>query len=162
MNFYKSLITPFKNFEYKGNLDYSGFSFEKYYPLLGIKTCEVDFEAYREEDETLMAYAYIKATLLIADSRDLTPFEYPLEIETDFQILNSIEEEGEGYIYKENAIPLEELILLIVKGEIPISPHKEETPLPESGEGYSFVDEDNQSDDKERVIFEEERKEEES
>ena len=62
----------------------------------------------------------------------------------------------------ENAIPLEELILLIVKGEIPISPHKEETPLPESGEGYSFVDEDNQSDDKERVIFEEERKEEES
>ena len=105
MKFYKSLVSSFKNFEYNGDLDYSSYSFEKYFPLLGIPSCEVEFEAYRNEEEKLMVYVYAEANLTLSDSRDSKPFAYPITVENEFQILDSIDEEGEGYVYPENAKP---------------------------------------------------------
>ena len=159
MKFYKSLISSFKNFEYNGPLDFSSFDFGKYFPLLGIKDCSVEFEDYRNEEEKLMVYVYAQATLSLSDARDSAPFDSPIEVESEFQILDSIGEEGEGYVYKENAIEVEELVLLVLKSEIPLAPTRSDSTLPPSGEGYDVLKEEDVTDDPSMIILPEEKEE---
>ena len=157
MKLYKSLVTDRKGFEYAGDIDYSAFDLSPYFPLLKIPSCYVEIEAYRDEDEKLFVYVYAEAELILSDARDASEFPYPLTIEEEFQILDSIEEEGEGYVYSENAIELDALVLSLLKSALPLAPRKEDSKLPPSQEDCSFFLEGEEPKEGDELVLEEEK-----
>ena len=147
----KNLITPAKPFVYEGPLDVSLFSPRPGYGVKSLLSCDVEAEIYLEEDEyasspRLFASIYAKSALLREDSRSLEEFEQTVEVDEEVEILNSILDEGEGYVFPERSFDLEELVYAMIHSDLPPA-RREDTPLPEGGIGYEVHREGQEKDE---------------
>lgn len=146
----KNLITPARPFVYSGPLDVSLFSPRPGYGVKEIKTCEVEAEVFVEEDEyspspRLFAYVSGKATLVRIDSRNLEEYEEEAEIDDEVEILSSLLDEGEGYVFPERTFELEELVFAMILTDLPPA-RRDSTSLPDSGEGYEVYEQGEEND----------------
>ena len=135
MKIYRSSITPARPLELEEEVDLSKKDFASAYPLLGIRDAYVEGLIERNDD-FLTANIYVSAVLVLSDARTREPFEYPVEVDDVYDLLQSPEEEGDGYIFPGNSFELEDLIFSILRSQVPIAPKKEDSALPEAREGY--------------------------
>ena len=148
MKIYRSSITDARPLELQEELDYSSRDFSSSYPLLGIKDAYVEGLIERN-DEFLTANIYVSAILILADARTRESFEHPVEVDDIYDLLESPEEEGEGYIFPGNYFELEELVYSILRSQVPLAPKKEGSELPPDGDGYTVYSADYLSDEAE-------------
>ncbi|MCR5491785.1 MAG: hypothetical protein K6F32_06635, partial [Bacilli bacterium] len=141
MKIHKNSVMEARPLELDEELDFSQWDFSSSYPLLGIKDAHVDGIVERN-DEFLTANLYVCATLILSDARTCEAFEEPVEVEDIYDLLDSPEQEGDGYIFEGKVIELEQLVYSILRSQVPIAPRKEDSELPKGGEGYEVYSAD--------------------
>ena len=141
MIFYRSAVTPSRPLIFDEDIDFSGISFAKDFPLLGISSCHVK-GIVEKNGEFLTLNAEIKATLTLADSRTLKPFNYPVSSKEVFDLLESNEQDGEGYVYPDNKIDLTDVIYHALRSLVPAKPLKKGSKLPKGIEGVNVYTQD--------------------
>jgi hypothetical protein len=141
MKIYRSQIRPNKSLDVDEDYSFSAEDCAGEYPLLEVKECH--FKATFFDDEGILRAEYsVKGIYALSDSRTLAPFASPFEDSGVVDILSSVEEEGDGYIFPGTYFSSEELAHKIIKTLIPVSPHQDDSSLPESGEGYNVYSDD--------------------
>lgn len=141
MRIYRSQVRPNKSLRVDEDYSFSSDDCAGEYPLLEVKECH--FEAtFFNDDGILRAEYSIKGTYVLSDSRTLAAFASPFEDSGEVDILSSVEEEGDGYIFSGTFFSSEELAHKIIKTLIPVSPHQNGSALPKSGDGYNVYSDD--------------------
>lgn len=111
------------------------------YPILKVLKCHYECKVAKIGDYAQAEYD-IKATLVVADSRDNVPFEKKIAFVENFDILNEEDNAGEGFIVSESEIDLDELAFRAICSFLPIRLTRPDSPLPESGKGYRVLSEE--------------------
>ena len=135
MKIYRSSIPTGRPLELDEPIDFSGRDFARDYPLLGIKDAHIKGIVERN-GQILTVNATVSGTLVLSDSRDLKPFDYPVSEKDVFDLLPEESEESEGYVFAENCIELEEVVYAYLRSFVPIKPLRKGSRIPTSGEGY--------------------------
>lgn len=121
------------------------------YPVFEVKKCHYDVKVTRVGDYVVASYD-IKATLLVADSRDNVPFSKTFAVKEDVDILEEEDTAGEGFVVSGNEIDLEELALRLLISALPIRlVRSKKASLPKSGKGYRVISEDDYAKEKEEA-----------
>lgn len=141
MRVYRSQVRPNKPLELCESYSFSRIDCEGEYPLLEVPSCRFE-AAFFDDDGHLVASYRVFGEWVLSDSRTAEEFLSSFEEEGEAEILSSFEEEGEGYVFPGTFLESEELAHKIVKTLVPLSPHKEGSSLPEGGEGYKVVAEE--------------------
>ncbi len=140
MKIYRNLVKEGHPLELEEDIVFSREECQNDYPLLSIPSCHAKLLIENVDDFLTCDYSLV-GEMELSDSRTAKPFLLKFEDSDLIDLLQNEEEEGEGYIFPGTFIQSEELIHKIIRTLVPISPHQEDSPLPESGEGYSFVEE---------------------
>ena len=141
MRIYRNSIAPGKPLELDEDICLSKRDFSSTYPLLDIKRAHIEGILEKEEGNFLTANCLIEALVTLADARTGKPFDYQISVDDIYDLLESEEEDGDGYIFPGNGIELDDFVFAVIKSNIPLAPHAEESLLPENGEGYSVYEE---------------------
>jgi uncharacterized metal-binding protein YceD (DUF177 family) len=118
------------------------------YPLLGIKKCHYEAKVSKVGDYAHASY-HIEATLLLADSRDNSPFTDNVTLDEDVDLLEEEDEVGEGYVVPGTSIDLDEIAYKIIASSLPISVSRHKSSLPKNGKGYRVLTEEEAAKEKE-------------
>lgn len=140
MRIHRNSLSPYKNVELDEEIVFDKLP-DNAYPILGIKNCYLKGEAYEEEGKAFV-YVDLFATLVLADSRSGSPFEEDYHIEEEVPLLLEDDPVGEGYVLDKLILDTKELAYCLLHEEVPIKPLAKDSYLPESGEGYSVIAED--------------------
>jgi uncharacterized metal-binding protein YceD (DUF177 family) len=84
----------------------------------------------------------IKADLVLMDSLDGALFEEKINLEEDCDLLEEMDEEGEGYLAPGSVIDLDDIALRIIISSFPIKVTRPNSSLPKSGKGYRVLSEE--------------------
>ena len=140
MIIYRSLIkenpTPVDE-----DIAFSKEDFASTFPLLGVNSCHLEGEFFKDEGMLVFA-GRLTGEALLSDARTCEAFSSPIDLEVDVDLLSNIEEEGEGYVFPENKISTHDLALCLIRSSTPIAPLQEGSKLPSSGEGYTVSTEE--------------------
>jgi uncharacterized metal-binding protein YceD (DUF177 family) len=121
------------------------------YPICQVQKAHYDVKITRIGDYVVASYR-IKATLLVADSRDNVPFSKTFSVQEDVDVLEEEDTAGEGFLVSGNEIDLEELALRVLVSSLPIRlVRSEKAPLPKSGKGFRVLSEDDYAKEKEEA-----------
>ena len=135
----KSALFPNRELSYAVDTDFA--AYELRYPLRKVKKCHYEVMATKLNNYPHLSYM-IEATLSLEDSRDAVIFDKETRIEEEVDILDSEDDEGEGYIVEGSSIDLDEICLSIIESSLPIKVLREDSSLPKSGKGYNILSED--------------------
>ena len=152
MRIYRSQVRPSKPIDIDETYSFSRENCEKEYPLTEIPACHFEASFY-DEDGYLCCSYHVSGSWILVDGRTSKEFSSSFEDEGDIDILSSFEEEGEGYVFPGTFLESEELAHKIVKTLVPVSPHQEGSELPEGGEGYSVLTEEEATSEKSESPF---------
>lgn len=141
MKIHKNSVMEARPLELDEEIDFSARDFSSAYPLLGIKEAHVEGIIERNDD-FLTANIYVSGILILSDARTCEPFEQFVEVDDIYDLLDTPEQEGEGYIFEGMTIELDDLVFSILRSQVPIAPKKEGSELPKSGEGYNVYSSD--------------------
>ncbi len=141
MRIYRSQVTPSKPLDVDETYSFSRNVCEKEYPLLEIPNCHFEARFY-DADGRLKCEYRVSGSWALSDSRTSKEFSSEFEEEGDIDLLSSFEEEGDGYVFPGTFLESEELAHKITKSLVPISPHQDGSPLPDGGEGYAVLTEE--------------------
>lgn len=121
-------------------------------PLVDILSCHVKVTAVNFNDY-VEVNAQVVAEVKVISSYSLKPFTYIMHTHDNLHFGAVIEEGDEDIIlYKGNEIHLDEYLFSLIKSSIPLCPKAKGEKLPESGEGYRVLTEDEfNKEDKERL-----------
>ena len=143
----KASIVKGRTLSFSQDTVFSGYPL--HYPVLGVKKCHYDVKITRLGDYAVAAYQ-IKATLLVADSRDNVPFSKAFSVTEDVDLLEEEDTTGEGYLVSGSEIDLEELALRVLASALPIRLLRSgQVSLPQSGKGYRVLSEEEYAQEKE-------------
>lgn len=140
MKIYRNLVKEGHPLELEEDLAFSSIDCQNDYPLLSVPSCHAKMIIENVDDFLTCDYS-ISGTMELSDSRTAKPFTQEFEDSDLIDLLQSEEEEGEGYIFPGTFLESEDLAHKIIRTLVPISPHQENSPLPMSGDGYSFIEE---------------------
>ena len=140
MKIYRSFITPSRPVEVDEDIDFSRDDFSSFYPLRGIKNAHLS-GTIQKEGERLVMDAHVQADLILADARDNTSFDYPVDFDEWFILLENELDDEEGYVFPHNLIEPKDICFELLRGQVPIKPLKPNSKMPKSGEGYTFYEE---------------------
>lgn len=144
MRIYRSQVTPNRPLSVNEAYSFSRKDCEKEYPLVEIPSCL--FEAEFFDDDGFLSCRYrVSGSWVLVDGRTAKEFSSSFADEGEISILSSFEEDGDGYLFPGTFFASEELAHKIVKTLVPLSPKEEGSKLPESGEGYAFLSEEEAS-----------------
>ena len=143
MVFYRSEITPQKPLDFEVDISFANKDLSKAYPLLGIGKTHFEGSVSKSKG-CLHLSGKLVAPLTLSDSHTLEAVPYDLDLDAECDILASEEEEGEGYIFPENRIELDELAYCLILTYMPRTYSKSKLE-PVQGEGYSLSSEDDQA-----------------
>lgn len=143
MRIHRNLVKEGKPLSFEEDLCFSRQDCAEDYPLLSVPKCHFACKV-ENEDGYLTAEYSISGQMELADSRTSLPFLEEFSDADCIDLLESEEEDGEGYIFPGTHFESAELAHKIIHSLIPISPRKEDSPLPEGGEGYSFLKEEDE------------------
>lgn len=141
MKIYRNLVKEGHPLELEEDIAFSKEDCQNDYPLLSVPSCHVKM-VFENVDDFLTCDYFLAGEMELSDSRTAEPFLESFEDDDLIDLLQSEEEDGEGYIFPGTFLESKDLAHKIIRSLVPISPHKEGSSLPESGEGYSFYQED--------------------
>ncbi len=137
MRIHRNLVKEGKPLCWEEELAFSKEDCAQDYPLLSVPKCRFRCKVENEGGYLTADYS-ICGEMELADSRNASPFLEGFSDSACIDLLESEEEDGEGYIFPGTHFESRDLAHKIIHSLIPISPHKEGSSLPEGGEGYSF------------------------
>ncbi len=140
MKIYRNLVKEGHPLELEEDISFSKEECQNDYPLLSVPSCHVRM-VFENVDDFLTCDYFLSGDMELSDSRTAEPFLQSFEDDDLIDLLRSEEEDGEGYIFPGTSLESKDLAHKIIRSLVPISPHKEDSPLPSSGEGYSFIEE---------------------
>lgn len=143
MRIHRNLVKEGKPLIFEEDLSFSQGDCAGDYPLLSVPNCRFSCKV-ENEDGYLTADYSIEGKMELADSRTGKPFLQEFSDADCIDLLESEEEDGEGYIFPGTHLESRDLAHKIIHSLIPISPHQEGSSLPKSGEGYSFLKEEDE------------------
>lgn len=124
---------------FEEDIDFSSYEFDPNY-IRGIPVCHVKAEATQYED-LLRIYCEIKATVIGVCAYTLEDVELPIKVADE--ICFTDDPEDDTCEYEEGTIiDLDEKILALVLSQVPPKVVKKGAKLPESGNGYRVLTED--------------------
>lgn len=141
MRFHRNNVTEARPLDFEEEISFKDFDFAPHYPLLGLKDVHAEGE-FRVENKLLVAYLHLHFLATMSDARTCKPFEQEFDYEDEFALLQTIDDEGEGYVFEENNIELRDVAFCSIHTHIPMCPHAPGSELPESGEGYRVYSEE--------------------
>lgn len=133
MTFHRNDITPSRPLDFAESYTFSSID-EGAYPLLSIESASLKGQVLKI-DGILHVMGHLEAKLLLSDARTLEKVPYHLSKDVDFDLLTSEEEEGDGYVFPENRIDLQEVAYCLIITYMPKAYSKQKA-LPSGGEGY--------------------------
>lgn len=144
MRVHRNSVTPLRPAPFDEDLSFATFDFSRFPSLKGLPYVHVDGEFFKEEDDdTLYVYLHVVAKATLSDSRTCELFEEDYDYEDEFALLSKLDEDSEGYLFEDNNIELLDVAFCSIHSHIPLCPHKADSALPASGEGYTvYSDED--------------------
>ena len=113
------------------------------YPLLGVKNVHLKGEILKIEG-ILHLVGELKASLVLSDARSLKRVPYAFQEKVECDLLQNEDEEGDGYVFPENRIDLDEVAACLLLSLYPKS-YTVEKSLPKAGDGYEVVEEGQES-----------------
>lgn len=142
MKIHRNLVTPLKSAPFDEDIDYSSLDYGRFPSLKGLRDVHAEGEFYVDDEDNLMVALHVEGVATLSDARTLELFEQPLSYDDEFMLLRDVKEEGEGYVFSENLIELRDVVFCSIHSHLPLCPHKSDSKLPSSGEGYSVLTED--------------------
>ena len=142
MKIHRNLVTPAKPVPFAETIDFSGLDYSRFPSLRGLKEVYAEGEFFVDDEDFLCASLAVKGVATLSDSRTLEEFEEPFDFEDEFALLRDPSDEAEGYVFPENVIELSDVVFCAIHSHLPLCPHKKDSPLPESGEGYRVLREE--------------------
>ena len=124
------------------DLDFSKFDFKSSYPILGVASCHIYLVLSKDKNGIIKSDISIDGTFILEDSYTAKPFKKKIKLNDSFNILEKEDGVEEGFIIEEKEINVLELVLAIVKFNLPVkvlSPHSK---LPKGGDGYTVYSSD--------------------
>lgn len=142
MKVYRTAITEARPLPLNEEFAFSKEECKPLYPLLEVKKAKIEGEITRTDD-ILTASFHLHAEVLFSDARTAKPFVQELDADELADLLEDElgDDEDEGFILPGSYFDTKEMVRQALLPLIPIAPHAEDSPLPENGEGYSFVEE---------------------
>ena len=122
--------------------------YQLHYPLKEVKSCSYSVTVSKTGDYAHASFR-IKADLILIDAVDGALFEQPLDLTEDCDLLEEMDEEGEGYLVAGSVIDLDDLALRIILSSFPIKVSRPEGKLPSGGFGYRVLSEQEKAKEKE-------------
>ncbi len=139
MKINRLLLLEGKEETYEEDIDFSSYPFNPTH-VRNIPFCHCQIKAV-DYGDILRVIFHIKAQVIAACSYTLE--DVPLEINIDDELSFSDQEGDEELIYEpNNIIDLDPHILSLIFAKIPIKVVKPGAKLPEDGQGYSIISED--------------------
>jgi hypothetical protein len=139
-------IVKGRSLRFENTTTFKGYTLR--YPLHQVKAC-----SYSVTVSKIGNYAHasfqIKADLILIDAMDGALFEQPIQFDEDCDLLEEMDEEGEGYLVTGSVIDLDDLALRIIVSSFPIKVTRPEGKLPDSGFGYRVLSEQEKAKEKE-------------
>jgi hypothetical protein len=132
-------IVKGRSLVYENETTFKGY--ELRYPVHEVKGCHYVATVSKIGDYAHAAFK-IKADLVLIDSLDGTLFPEKINLEEDCDLLEEMDEEGEGYLAPGSVIDLDDIALRIIISSFPIKVTRPNSSLPKSGKGYRVLSEE--------------------
>lgn len=134
----QQLITN-KAVNFEEDIDFSSYEFDPTY-IRGIPTCHVKAEATQYED-LLRIYCEIEAKVIGVCAYTLEDVELPIKVKDEIDFTDDPDDDSCELI-EGTVIDLDEKVLALVLSQVPPKVVKKGAKLPESGNGYRVLTED--------------------
>jgi uncharacterized metal-binding protein YceD (DUF177 family) len=132
-------LTTGQILSFVGKPDFHGYKLP--YPIHAIKGCSYEAQLSKVGDYAHAAFS-IKATLTLEDAVDAKLFDQKIALEEDCDLLQEMDEEGEGYLFEGSSIDLDEVCLKIIASSLPIKVTRPGSQLPKGGKGFRVISEE--------------------
>jgi hypothetical protein len=132
-------IVKGRSLVYENETTFKGY--ELRYPVQEVKSCHYVATVSKVGDYAHASFK-IKADLVLMDSLDGTLFPEKINLEEDCDLLEEMDEEGEGYLAPGSTIDLDDVALRIIISSFPIKVQRPNSKLPKSGKGYRVLSEE--------------------
>ncbi len=106
------------------------------YPVVAVRELKARLST-RSGKPYPRCHLLLKALLLVRDAIDDERFEYPVELDERFDAMKGEDDVGEGILFPEEGLTLEEIALSFVYRSLPIRLTREGAKLPPDGDGYT-------------------------
>jgi len=136
-----SKLKPTQASSFKEMMEISEDTFKCVFPLLGVKSVEVEATAHSYEDFVDISYK-INALVTLQCSYTLKPFDYRVHASDELQFASYKEEDSDLIEFKGNFIDLTPYVLNLLSASIPTSPKSPGAKLPSGGKGYRVLTEE--------------------
>ena len=146
MKIYRSAITPLRPAEIDEDIDFSSFDFSSFYPLKGIEGAHLQ-GSIEKQGQRLLMNAHVEADLILYDARSNEPFAYPVDLYETFFLLEDELDDEDGYVFPHNLIEPLDICFAMLRGQVPIKPLKDDSKMPDDGDGYRCYEEGGESSD---------------
>lgn len=142
----RSSITKGRALHYENATTFEGYALS--YPIKEVRSCSYTAKLSKTGDYA-HALFHIEADLLLIDAVDGASFAKKVQLDEDCDLLEEMDEEGEGYLIEGNVIDLDDLALRILISSFPIKVTRKGSRLPKSGKGYRVLSEEEKRKEKE-------------
>lgn len=123
----------------EGDVDFSNYDFDPNY-IRGIPKCHVNLESTQYEN-TLRVYVTIKAEVIAVCAYTLEDAILPIKVDDELNFTDDPDDEA-CYYAPETIIDLDDYLLALILAKIPPKVVKKGAKLPENGNGYRVLTED--------------------
>lgn len=128
-----------KPVDFSEDVDYSSYDFDPNY-IRGIPFCHADLVATQYEN-TLRVTVKIKAKVIGVCAYTLEDVEVPIDIKDELNFTDDENDEA-CYYAPETVIDLDDYLLALILANVPCKVVKPGAKLPENGDGYRVLTED--------------------
>lgn len=111
------------------------------YPISEVKSCHYSATVSKIGDYAHAKFAIV-ADLVLIDAVDGSCFPQKVRLEEDCDLLEQMDEEGEGYLATGSNIDLDDIALRILISSFPIKVTRPGSKLPKGGKGYRVLSEE--------------------
>ena len=115
--------------------------FQPHFPLLEVLSTHVKIKAHRY-DEFINFNVNIKSRVKVQCSYTLKPFEMNIRADEEYRFSSYESEDEEAIVYSGSRIDMDELLFNLLSASIPMAPVMPGAKLPNSGEGYEVLSEE--------------------
>lgn len=128
MKVYRYLVKEGKPLPLDEELAFSADSCSSDYPLLEIPHAHLQGQI-SNVDDFLTAEITLEGEMLLSDARTGKPFLQKFKTHELIDLLEDINEEGEGYVFPGTHFETSDLSHRVIRSLVPIAPHEGEIPL---------------------------------
>jgi len=112
------------------------------YPISNIDSLSVTGYFIKDKNNDIECSLHIKGSIQVRDSRDDVPFDKFINISESFLLFEEDDGEKEGYVFSEDEINLNELVVKLIISSLPFQLYREEKISSKEGKGYRVMKEE--------------------